>query len=85
MLSALNDRACGLSTGHAWEITMFDAKCYGLAEYFLPADASEGMKDALAQAVQDAVEDWLSGTIVEQRAEIEQTIEQMREARQRRN
>lgn len=36
----------------------FDSKCYELAEHFLPSTASERLKNELAQAIQDAVEDY---------------------------
>jgi hypothetical protein len=36
--------------------TMFDPKCYELAEHFLPHDASEKRKNELAQDIQDHVE-----------------------------
>lgn len=39
---------------------MFDAKCYDLAEHFLPTDASKRQVDALAQHIQDSIEDWIS-------------------------
>lgn len=39
----------------------FDSACYGLAEHFLPDTAAKRVKDALAQHIQDAVEDFLSG------------------------
>jgi hypothetical protein len=35
-----------------------DPKCRELAEYFLPSEASERLKAQLAQAIQDAVEEW---------------------------
>ena len=38
---------------------MFDQKCYELAEYFADKGTSERDKDAFAQHIQDAVEDWL--------------------------
>ncbi len=38
----------------------YDPKCYELAEYFTPSDPKlERMRSALAQHVQDAVEDFL--------------------------
>ena len=37
----------------------FDPKCLELAEHFLPDDFDQPMKDALAQHIQEAVEDWL--------------------------
>jgi len=42
---------------------MFDPKCYELAEYFLRDNgaATEEHKSDLAQAIQDAVEDWDKG------------------------
>jgi hypothetical protein len=40
----------------------YDPKCLELAEYFLPTMATDCLKNDLAQAVQDAVEDWLSLT-----------------------
>lgn len=42
----------------------FDEKCYELAEHFLPSMASERLKAALAQTVQDAVEDYMVGEAV---------------------
>lgn len=36
----------------------FDSKCFDLAEYFLPAEATESVKNELAQSIQDAVEDF---------------------------
>jgi hypothetical protein len=36
----------------------FDTKCLELAEHFLPATASKEFKDDMAQAIQDAVENW---------------------------
>jgi hypothetical protein len=38
----------------------FDPKCYDLALYFLPTDASERQIAALAQHIQESVEDWIS-------------------------
>lgn len=38
---------------------MFDTKCLELAEHFLPDQASPRLKTALAQHIQDEVEDWL--------------------------
>jgi hypothetical protein len=35
---------------------MFDQKCYDLAEYFLPTDATEERKSELAQSIQDHIE-----------------------------
>lgn len=37
----------------------FDVKCYELAEHFLPDDASETTKEALAIEIQGAIEDFL--------------------------
>jgi hypothetical protein len=37
----------------------YDPKCYELAEHFLPSMAREPVKVALAQVIQDAVEDHL--------------------------
>lgn len=37
----------------------FDPRCFDLAEVFLPTEASDRLKNELAQAIQDAVEDWL--------------------------
>jgi hypothetical protein len=37
----------------------YDPKAYELAEHFLPATASDRLKDDLAQAIQTRVEDWL--------------------------
>lgn len=34
----------------------FDAKCYDLAEWFLPNAASDTMKNRLAQVIQDNIE-----------------------------
>ena len=42
----------------------FDSKCYDLAEHFLsdePALQSERNRNRLAQAIQDAIEDWIEG------------------------
>lgn len=36
----------------------YDQKCYELAEYFLPDDASAEVKDALAKHIQSAIEDF---------------------------
>ncbi len=49
----------------------YDPKCYELAEYFLSSTASERLKDALAQAVQTRVEDWLEY----ERDELSKTLE----------
>ncbi len=38
---------------------LYDIKCFELAEHFLSRDASDDEKDALAQVVQQAVEDHL--------------------------
>jgi hypothetical protein len=38
----------------------FDPKCYDLAACFLPDAAPERTINALAQLIQDTVEDWLS-------------------------
>ncbi len=43
---------------------MFDPKCLELAEYFLPAGISERAKAGMAQAIQDAVEDYAVGEVV---------------------
>jgi hypothetical protein len=40
---------------------MFDPKSYELAEYFLPGATTERLKTALAQAIQDAIENWVAG------------------------
>lgn len=37
----------------------FDPKSYELAEHFLPPNAAKRVKDALAQDIQTAVEDFL--------------------------
>lgn len=37
---------------------LFDPKCLELAEHFLPAVATQQVKNELAQAIQDAVEDF---------------------------
>lgn len=37
----------------------YDAKCYELAEHFLPSIASDRIKNDLAQAIQDAIEGWI--------------------------
>jgi len=42
---------------------MFDPKCFELADYFLPSQATERLKSELAQHIQDAVEDWLMDQI----------------------
>jgi len=49
----------------------YDPACYELAAYFLPSNASARLKDGLAQAIQDAVEDWLTA----ERDRIAQAIE----------
>lgn len=36
----------------------FDLKCFELAEYFLPAQATSSVKRELAQAIQDTVENF---------------------------
>ncbi len=36
-----------------------DPKCYELAVYFLPSTASERLKIGMAEAIQDAVEEYL--------------------------
>lgn len=36
----------------------FDPKCYELAEYFLGVEAPKPLLKALAQVIQDAVEDY---------------------------
>ena len=41
---------------------MYDAKCYELAEHFLPSGISEDLKMALAQHIQDAVNEWTVDT-----------------------
>lgn len=38
---------------------LYDAKCYDLAEHFLPDGAEEKLKNSLAYEIQIAVEDWL--------------------------
>lgn len=38
----------------------YDPACYELAAYFLPTKASARLKTALAQTVQDAIEDWMT-------------------------
>lgn len=38
---------------------MFDPACHDLARHFLGDLASEKLKDDLAQAIQDYIEDWL--------------------------
>jgi hypothetical protein len=47
---------------------MFDEKCYELAEHFLPADADEEAKEALAQAIQTFIEDWTNVDVDEDKA-----------------
>jgi hypothetical protein len=42
----------------------YDPKCYELAEHFLPSQASQRLKSELAQAIQDAVEDYSVGESV---------------------
>ncbi len=39
----------------------FDSKCLDLAEHFLPTEATQSVKNELAQAIQDAVEDFCCG------------------------
>jgi len=36
-----------------------DPRCRELADHFLPADADEIMRAAMAQNIQDLVDDWL--------------------------
>lgn len=36
----------------------FDSKCFDLAEHFLPPDTTQAVKNELAQAIQDAVENF---------------------------
>ena len=38
----------------------YDPKCYELAEYFL-SDIENGDANGLAEAIQDAVENWFAG------------------------
>ena len=39
----------------------YDSRCYDLAEVFLDGEeADEATKARLAQAIQDAIEDWLA-------------------------
>lgn len=37
----------------------FDPACFNLACHFLPTSANDRLKLALAQAIQNAVEDWI--------------------------
>lgn len=37
----------------------YDEKCFELAEHFIP-NGSDDEKEKLAQAIQDAIEDWVS-------------------------
>lgn len=37
----------------------YDPKCLLLAEYFLPSEASDELKQRLTQCIQDSVESWL--------------------------
>jgi hypothetical protein len=39
----------------------FDPKCYELAEHFMPPEAPKRVINELAQAIQDAVEDHITG------------------------
>lgn len=39
----------------------FDSKCFDLAEHFLPQEATPAVKNELAQAIQDAVENFYGG------------------------
>jgi hypothetical protein len=39
----------------------FDQKCYELAELYLPNDATEDQKKALAQALQDTINEFIGG------------------------
>lgn len=40
---------------------MFDPSCYECGSGFLPDAAPEGMKNELAQHIQDSIEMWLLG------------------------
>jgi hypothetical protein len=42
-------------------ITTFDPKCYELAKLYLPQDATEDQKKELAQAIQDTINEFISG------------------------
>ncbi len=50
---------------------MFDTKCAELAVHFLGTDVSDANVASLAQAIQNAVEDWMEGCepVVERCAE----------------
>ena len=50
----------------------YDPKCYDLAEHFLPNSAPERLKHGLAQAIQDAVEDYCVGEAVNLRAALQE-------------
>lgn len=41
----------------------YDSKCFDLAQYFLGCEGDDGddTQASLAQAIQDAVEDWIAG------------------------
>lgn len=54
---------------------MHDPKCRELAEYFLPSDVSERLKAELAQAVQDAVENWIAEEAARLKVELEPTVQ----------
>jgi vacuolar-type H+-ATPase subunit E/Vma4 len=38
----------------------YDPQCWELAQHFLPDGATVRLKNELAQAIQDAIEDWLT-------------------------
>lgn len=43
----------------------YDEKCFELAGYFLPETSRVELQEQLAQAIQDAIEDWLESAAVE--------------------
>lgn len=48
----------------------YDPECLRLARHFLPESASDRLKTALAQHIQDEVENWLSAEAKRLAAEI---------------
>jgi hypothetical protein len=50
---------------------MFDPKCLKFAEEFLPGGVSDRIKRALAQAIQDAIEEYCVGEAVNLKASLE--------------
>jgi hypothetical protein len=65
---------CSLSEANGWVAARdqskskafrycFDSKCFDLAEHFLPSQATQAVKNELAQAIQDAVEDFCASGV----------------------